>query len=161
MAALFWALFSRIQSVACKVLFFQVLTAFQVFKGYWHGFNFQKKICILISRPTFYFFRRFALVAAVLVLTPYGRSFLTQAMFKINFEQGKEGYGLAHSDVFLNLTETPRVECFYRCSTECHCSAFQMFKETDCQLLSSSRFLKPLQLMLGYTYYDLIPWEVI
>ena len=36
-----------------------------------------------------------------------------------------------------------------------------MFKDTDCQLLSSSRTEVTLQRMPGYTYYDIIPWQVI
>jgi hypothetical protein len=98
---------------------------------------------------------------AVFLLPFLGRNFLTQALYEVRFDQAKEDYGLADNDVFLDLSQTPRVQCFYRCSMDCRCSAFQMFKDTDCQLLSSSRAEVTLQRMPGYTYYDIIPWQVI
>ena len=98
---------------------------------------------------------------AVFFLPFLGRNFLTQALYEVRFDQAREDYGLADNEVFLNLTQTPRVHCFYRCLMDCRCSAFQMFKDTDCQLLSSSRAEVTLQRMPGYTYYDIIPWKVI
>ncbi|CAB4022476.1 anion transporter 2, chloroplastic, partial [Paramuricea clavata] len=103
--------------------------------------------------------RGLSLVVAVFLLPFLGRNFLTQALYEVRFDQAKEDYGLADNEVFLDLSRTPRVQCFYHCSMDCRCSSFQMFKDTDCQLLSSSRAEVTLQRMSGYTYYDMIPWQ--
>ena len=103
---------------------------------------------------------RLSLSAEVFLLTFFGKVILTETLYELNISERKEDYGLAYSDVFLNLTQTPLVGCFSRCSSDCRCGAFQMFKDTECQLLSSSRFEMMLQHMPGYTYYDMVPRKV-
>ena len=103
---------------------------------------------------------RLSLSAVVFLLTFFGKIILTEALYELNITERKEDYGFAYNDVFLNLTQTPLVGCFFRCSSDCRCGAFQMFKDTECQLLSSSRFEMMLQHMPGYTYYDMVPRKV-
>ena len=58
---------------------------------------------------------------------------------------------------FRNLTMKTVVESFFACLEDCLCLSFQMCNETECQLLSSTQFQSPLDIMMECTYYDMRP----
>ena len=58
---------------------------------------------------------------------------------------------------FQNLTMKTVMECFLACIENCLCLSFQIFHETECQLLSSNQFLSKLNVLIGCTYYDMTP----
>jgi hypothetical protein len=66
-----------------------------------------------------------------------------------------------HGHAFRNVTVGHLAECLLECHKDCFCVAFQICHETECQLLSSTRFLTPSSLMplLGCSYYDMIPFR--
>ena len=85
-----------------------------------------------------------------------------QEAYKVDLQQAVKDKAL-HGYAFLNLTQTPIINCFTSCVKHCRCTAFQICHNTECQLLSSNRFLSPLVLYRnhGCTYYDLSPRQVI
>ena len=64
-----------------------------------------------------------------------------------------------YDHAFRNLTVGQLAKCMIECYKHCLCVAFQICNETECQLLSNNRFLKPISLMtlMGCSYYDMIP----
>ena len=58
---------------------------------------------------------------------------------------------------FHNFTMKTMADCFLACFNECLCMSFQMYNETECQLLSSNRFQSTLKPKIGFTYYDMLP----
>ena len=72
---------------------------------------------------------------------------------KVVEDKALHGY---HYRSHANKTED---ECFLNCYKDCFCMAFQICKETECQLLSSNQFQSPSALVLGKgcSYYDMLP----
>ena len=79
-----------------------------------------------------------------------------QAAYKVDLKEAVKNKAL-HGYAFLNLTQTPIIDCFENCVKNCLCMAFQICQNTECQLLSSNRFLSSASLYQnhGCIYYDL------
>ena len=60
---------------------------------------------------------------------------------------------------FRKLTMIAVDECFLSCYEDCFCMAFQVCQNSECQLLSSNRFLssRALVSLKGCSYYDMLP----
>ena len=80
-----------------------------------------------------------------------------QASYKVDLQLAVKEKAL-YGHTFLNLTQTPILHCFEHCVKHCLCMAFHICENTECQLLSSSRFLFPsaLRRKRGCDYYDLL-----
>ena len=81
-----------------------------------------------------------------------------QQEYEVDLKQAINHKAL-YGQAFLNLTNTPIVACIGYCVKHCSCTTFQICQKTQCQLLSSNRFLTPSSLrpMLGCIYYDMMP----
>ena len=84
-----------------------------------------------------------------------------QEDYEVNFKRNMVKDKALYGHTFLNLTDAPILDCFEYCVKNCLCVAFQICQDTQCQLLSSNRFLTPSTFLTKYgcTYDDISPRE--
>jgi hypothetical protein len=95
-----------------------------------------------------------AFSGAVLLL--FALKVLVNAQYRV--EKGITNKSLT-GYAFHNFTVASIVDCFIACVKDCLCRSFQLYKNTQCQLLASNQYQSPAAFvdMTGYVYYDMVP----